>query len=59
MRNDDPNMLEGWYGSFAFRLPDRRWLWKCYDSSDYSYYAVVDDFGDLVPVSQFTNLRGY
>jgi hypothetical protein len=53
------DIFDGIYGSMHYRkAPDRR-FWKCYESSDYSYTAVMDDFGDLIPVGPITNMRGY
>lgn len=46
----------GYYGGLALRETGP--IWDCFDS-DYSWYAVVDDYGNLVPVSSFKNIRGY
>lgn len=48
----------GSYGCFAIRKAPYD-LWTCYLSSDYKFYGVTDDFGDIVPVSSYENLRGY
>lgn len=49
----------GNYGSVAFRTEENRSEWTCYDSSDYRYMGIVDDFGKLVSISSFENIRGY
>lgn len=50
--------LSGSYGSMAGRTPENRSVWSCSDS-DYSWRAVVDDFGVLTPISSLRNMRGY
>lgn len=57
--NYTPEMTEGVYGSFAIHFPERWPLWSCYESSDYHYYGVTDDFGNIVSVSEIRNMRGY
>jgi hypothetical protein len=52
-------IAEGRYGSFAIRSETQRHFWSCFESSDYHYMAVTDDFGNLVQVGSATNLRGY
>lgn len=52
-----PEMVDGSYGGMAVRAEDRR-FWTVYDS-DYQWTAVTDDFGDLICVSSYINLRGY
>lgn len=51
--------VDGMYGSYAYRREAGKPFWVCQESSDYRYVAVVDDFGQLVPVSHIENLRGY
>ncbi len=54
------NFIEFSYGSFCVRHSNwHHGFWSCYESSDYHYLAVVDDFGNLVGVSSYRNLRGY
>lgn len=48
----------GWYGAFASRKASDRRFWYCTDS-DYSWTGIVDDFGNMVAVSTYTNNRGY
>ena len=51
-------IITGIYGFIAYRdVKDSR-KWRCHDS-DYMWTAVVDDFGFLVPVSAYVNIRGY
>lgn len=52
-------VVDGNYGSFAFRVKAGRPQWTCYESSDYRYTAVTDDYGYLTQVDQARNLRGY
>jgi hypothetical protein len=52
-------MVEGRYGSFAYRVCATRPLWSCYESSDYHYYAVTDDFGNLVQIGSAKKFRDY
>jgi len=52
-------VIFGSYGSMAIRDIVQRQFWSCYESSDYHYMAVTDDFGNLVPIGTITNLRGY
>lgn len=56
---EEIEMVEGWYGSFAYRVWPGRPLWSCYQSSDYHYYAVTDDFGNLVPIGPSHRFRDY
>ena len=49
--------VDGDYGGVAFRCNDRRY-WKCTDS-DYTWWAVIDDFGNLACISGYINNRGY
>lgn len=51
--------VDGNYGSFAFRTDANRSVWKCFDSSDYTYKGIVDDFGRIVRVGPLKNMRGY
>lgn len=46
------------YGFIAYPDPNDSRKWLCHDS-DYSWKAVVDDFGYLTPVGPYTNIRGY
>jgi hypothetical protein len=52
-------MLNGNYGSFCYKTHPTTPYWDCQDSSDYTYIAVVDDFGNLQQVGCATNIRGY
>jgi len=52
-------IVHGSYGSFAIRCEPHSPVWSCYESCDYHYFAVTDDFGNLVPVSAIENIRGY
>ncbi len=47
----------GCYGAIWYRSTDRRY-WEC-DNSDYYWRSVVDDFGNLIPVTEYINQRGY
>lgn len=47
----------GHYGDVAFQHTDPR-FWNCMNS-DYQWLSIFDDYGNLVSVSDFTNLRGY
>lgn len=49
---------DGLYGAYAFRSRADHRFWNCRDC-DYAWTAVVDDFGNLVCVSTYENLRGY
>jgi len=49
----------GWYGCFAIRMSEDRRKWVCFESSDYKYTGIIDDFGNVVPISSIINLRGY
>lgn len=52
-------VIDGPYGFLAYRLQGKDYgLWRC-TNTDYRWSAVMDDFGFLVPVSGYTNLRGY
>ncbi|WAX21483.1 hypothetical protein [Stenotrophomonas phage RAS14] len=48
---------DGRYGAVFWRT-DRRDVWYCYDGH-YSYQAVVDEFGNLICISHYTNEAGY
>lgn len=50
----------GNYGSMACRA-EKRHVWTCFDSSDYIWVGVVDDYGNIVrmPGTGYTNVRGY
>ncbi|QVD49234.1 hypothetical protein LUCX_164 [Xanthomonas phage vB_XciM_LucasX] len=51
---------EGNYGSFAVRQKTNRNQWDCYDSSDYKYVGVVDDFGVVTMLpGTLVNMREY
>lgn len=47
----------GWYGGLASRQCGES-SWFCCDS-DYSWRGVTDDYGNIVPITSFTNDRGY
>ncbi len=46
------------FGNHWMRDPDNRNIWICDDDS-YRWKAVVDDFGNLVPITNLINMRGY
>lgn len=50
----------GWssYGFQWIRDPDNRNVWIC-DDPDYRWKAVTDDFGNLIPITNYINMRGY
>ena len=60
MNNLRPAMLMVFwdYGGLAIRTDESWPLWSCADS-DYTWKAVIDDFGTLVPVTPYVNSRGY
>jgi len=50
--------ISGLYGCMAWKNDHSSPFWKCTDG-DYDWVSVADDFGTLVAVSNFTNVRGY
>lgn len=50
--------VSGFYGGFGIRQSPCRHFWNCGDS-DYRWHAIVDDFGDLVPVTFYTCIQVY
>lgn len=51
-------IYSGNYGSMHIRMEDRR-LWQCYESSDYEFIGVTDEFGNIIQVGSSKNVRGY
>ncbi len=51
-------MVDGNYGGLAARQSPNRGVWFCTDS-DYTWKGVVDDYGVIVPITEYVNQRGY
>lgn len=56
--NHSSEFLDGWYGGMAQRDSINRHIWHCWDA-DYSWDAVVDDFGNLYPITDYVSSRDY
>lgn len=50
-------VVYGSYGTSCIRSENRS-IWDC-SNSDYMWQAIIDDFGDLVAISNYINIRGY